>query len=55
MTKVYIYEMDAFMGQKLDEIKEFEFLSDALVFCDEFNSKNDKDHVPVWYMVALMD
>ena len=55
MTKVYIYEVDRFMGSKLDETIEFERLADALVFCDEFNSKNDKNVVPDWYMVALMD
>ena len=55
MTKVYIYEMDSFMGQKLDEVKEFEFMADALVFCHDFNSCNDKEVVPDWYMVALLD
>ena len=55
MTKVYIYEMDRFMGSKLDETIEFPRLSDALVFCHDFNSRNDKEVVPDWYMVALMD
>lgn len=52
MTKVYIWEMDSVMGRKLDEIKEFTSYDQAELFVNDYNSFNDKDTVPEWYMYA---
>ena len=52
MTKVVIIESEIGWGQKVDEIKEFDNKEEAEKFVKEFNSKNDKDYVPDWYMYA---
>lgn len=52
MIKVEIIESERGWGQKIDEIKEFKNIKEAQKFVKEFNSKNDKDYVPDWYMYA---
>ena len=52
MIKVQIIESERGWGQRLDEVKEFKTLKEAEAFCAAFNSKNDKDVVPDWYMRA---
>lgn len=54
-TKVYIYESERGWGQKVDEIKEFDTRELAQKFADEFNSKNGLNHVPDWYMFAMVE
>jgi hypothetical protein len=54
MTKVNIWEMDRFMGSKLDEVKTFDTLQQAEDFCTEYNSHNNLPYVPEWYMVAII-
>lgn len=53
MWKVAIIESERGYGQKIDEVKEFETYEEAKEFVKEFNSKNDLDYVPDWYMVAM--
>lgn len=50
--KVKIIESELGWGQRVDEIKEFELEEEALLFVKEFNSKNDADKTPDWYMYA---
>ena len=54
MHKVYIYESECGLGQKLDEVKEFDTLEKAQAFVVEYNKKNDLPYVPDWYMFAMM-
>ena len=49
---VDIIESERGWGQRLDDTKEFDDLESAKKFVTEFNSKNDKDYVPDWYMYA---
>lgn len=55
MTTVLIWEMDSWSGRKLDEIKEFDTLSQAEAFIAEFNAQNTSNTVPDWYMYAELD
>lgn len=54
MSRVYveIIESERSWGQKIDEIKYFDSISEADKFIKEFNADNTEDHVPDWYMVA---
>jgi hypothetical protein len=52
MIKVYIIESERGWGSKVDSIKEFETKELAQAYIDEYNSENDKDYVPDWYMYA---
>ena len=52
MIKVFIIESERGWGQKVDEVKEFETLKEAEEFCEDYNSYNNKDNVPDWYMYA---
>ena len=54
MTKWYvtIIESERGWGQRVDEVKEFDDYDEAKAFMDKFNSKNDKEEVPDWYMRA---
>lgn len=52
MWKVTIIESERGWGQRVDEVKEFKTYEDAKKFQIEFNSQNNKDYVPDWYMVA---
>jgi transcriptional regulator CtsR len=54
-TKVYIIESERGWGQKIDEIKKFESEEEADKFIKKFNSKNDKNIVPDWYMYATKE
>ena len=51
-VEVQIIESERGWGSKVDETKVFNNLADAEAFVDGFNSKNDKDSVPDWYMYA---
>lgn len=50
--KVIIIESERDWGQRVDEIKYFDSLVQANKFVQEFNSCNDKETVPDWYMRA---
>jgi pterin-4a-carbinolamine dehydratase len=39
-------------GQRVDEVKEFKTYEEAKKFQIKFNSANNEDHTPDWYMVA---
>ena len=52
MFKVYVWEMDAWSGRKLDSIQEFDSKEEALSFVRKFNSGNTENTVPDWYMYA---
>lgn len=54
-TRVIIREFERGWGNKIDEIKEFDTLEEANEFCWEFNSKNNLDYVPDWYMTAEIE
>lgn len=49
---VNIIESEAGWGQKVDEQMFFESADEAHRFVDDFNSENNKDTVPDWYMYA---
>lgn len=50
--KVELWESERGWGQRLDEVREFDDAQKALDFYREFNTENDKDEVPAWYMFA---
>jgi len=54
MTKfrVDLIESERGWGQRLDERRYFDSADEAWKFVEDFNSKNDKDSVPDWYMYA---
>lgn len=52
MWKVQIIESERGWGQRVDEIKEFKTLEEAKTFVTEFNSHNNLDFPPDWYMFA---
>ena len=54
MIKVYIMESERNWGQKVDEVKEFDTLEKAQAFITEYNSVNNLDYVPDWYMFATL-
>lgn len=49
---VRLIESERGWGQRVDEVKVFNTDDEALAFVEDFNSKNDKDTVPDWYMYA---
>lgn len=51
-TKVAIIESERGWGQRVDEVKEFSSLKEAEAFCKKFNSENNENVVPDWYMRA---
>lgn len=51
--RVDIFESERGWGQRLDEEKYFDNELEARNFVNDFNSKNDLDYVPDWYMVAF--
>ena len=51
--RVDIFEYERGWGSKLDEIKYFETESEAREFVKNYNSRNNLDYVPDWYMVAV--
>jgi hypothetical protein len=50
--KVEVIESERGWGSKIDEVKYFNTKEFAEKFVKEFNSANDKDVVPDWYMYA---
>jgi hypothetical protein len=52
LYRVKIYESERGWGQKLDEVKYFESKEEAMAFIDKYNSKNNKNVTPDWYMFA---
>jgi len=50
--RVDLIESERGWGQRLDERKYFDSADEAWKFVEDFNSKNDKDSVPDWYMFA---
>jgi hypothetical protein len=52
MWKVQIIECEKGWGQRVDEIEEFDSYEEAESFRNGFNSKNNLDYVPDWYMYA---
>lgn len=53
-VEVELIESERGWGSKVDEVREFDDMDTALDFIKEFNSKNDKEHVPDWYMYAQL-
>lgn len=53
-TQVLIIESERGWGQRVDEIRYFDTREEAESFCNEYNTKNDKDTVPDWYMYATI-
>lgn len=51
-VKVHIIESEAGWGQRLDEEREFDSVEAADAFVERFNSANDKEEIPSWYMYA---
>jgi ribosome-binding factor A len=49
---VTVMESERSWGQRVDEVKLFDDYETAKAFVDKFNSANDKDEVPSWYMYA---
>lgn len=52
MWVVYLIESERGWGQRVDDVREFDNHETALAYVREFNSKNDLDYVPDWYMYA---
>ncbi len=50
--KVLLIESERGWGSKVEDVKEFDTLAAAEEFIDEFNSVNDLEEVPDWYMYA---
>jgi hypothetical protein len=50
--RVTIIESDRFMGQKIDGYRRFETKEEAQNWVTKYNSQNDSDTVPEWYMYA---
>jgi hypothetical protein len=50
--KVNIWEYERGWGSKIDEVKEFDDKEAAINFVIGFNSKNNEETVPDWYMIA---
>lgn len=53
-VKVEIIESERGWGQRVDEVKEFDTPELATEFIKQFNSKNNKEHAPDWYMFARL-
>ena len=52
MWTVVVREYERGWGSKIDEIKSFDSMMEALDFQKKFNSYNTEKYVPDWYMVA---
>lgn len=50
--RVDIIESERGWGQKVDEQRFFDDANLAYEFVEQFNAKNNLDHVPNWYMYA---
>lgn len=53
-VKVLIIESERGWGQRVDEIKEFDSMEEAVTFCKEYNNKHNPPLTcaPDWYMYA---
>lgn len=51
-TTVEIVESERGWGSKVDELKTFDTKEEAEEFVKNYNSKNNKEKVPDWYMYA---
>jgi len=51
-VRVAIMESEKGWGSRIDEIKNFNCPTKAQQFVDDFNSENNLDVVPDWYMYA---
>lgn len=52
LHRVDIMEFERGWGQRLDEKRYFATRKEAEDFVTSFNSKNNLDYVPDWYMIA---
>lgn len=52
--KVEIIESEAGWGTKIDEIREFPTMEEALAFIKEYNKVNNLPVTPSWYMYARL-
>lgn len=50
--KISIWEYERGWGSRLDDVKEFDTAEEADAFIINFNSKNNEEEIPDWYMVA---
>jgi hypothetical protein len=50
--RVDLIESERGWGSKIDETRYFDDLKVAEDFVTDFNSQNDKNYVPDWYMYA---
>ena len=50
--RVDIIESERGWGQKIEEVKYFDSITEAAKFVESFNAENDSDEVPDWYMYA---
>lgn len=53
--KVIVIESERGWGQKVDDIKYFDTVEKAELFCKEFNKDNNKSVTPDWYMMAYIE
>jgi hypothetical protein len=49
---VYIIESERGWGQRVDETRKFDAYDKAAAFTNQYNSENNLDAVPDWYMYA---
>ena len=52
MWKIFLIESERGWGQRVDDVLKFDTREEAVKYKDEFNSKNNLDYVPDWYMYA---
>ncbi len=50
--RVEVIESERGWGQRVDKVKLFDDAQEALDWVRKFNSANNKDKVPDWYMFA---
>lgn len=56
MIRVYIIESERGWGQKVEDVKEFDTMDEAIRFCVDFNKTNTpSDIAPDWYMYARIE
>lgn len=54
MVKVNIIESERGWGSRIDEVKEFETMQQAVEFIRKYNASNNLEEVPDWYMYARL-
>lgn len=50
--RVFLMESESGWGQRVDETKYFDELTDAEEYVKDFNSRNTAKVTPSWYMYA---